>query len=231
MKKQILYLALCIIPFTASAWIPVFDVASFSKLAEQFEQMQQQFQVLQKTYNNAQQELQQMKQLVEVTQGHYGMGNLLNSADHLKVWQTTYLQDPLHKLGGAEDYYKRHPSLSFSEYQRGSSKLRAKLYRQRVQVNQSVTVNASHSYQQLATYLKRIYQLSNNIEHADTLKQAIDLNNRLLVEMAYLQLQQLKIQTLVLHQHAGEVAGQIDQATWSANFNQWHPFTATAEQP
>lgn len=67
--------------------------------------------------------------------------------------------------------------------------------------------------------LQRIHQLSQQIEKTPNVKAATDLNSRLIVEVAYLETEMLKLQSLLNQQLAQGRSEGIAQQTRSATFN------------
>ena len=80
-------------------------------------------------------------------------------------------------------------------------------------------VNATYAFDNIKTHLETIYQLSQRIDQAQNTKAAVDLNSRLLAEVAYIQAQNLKMQILMNQQMAQVNADSIAVKTSSAKFN------------
>ena len=64
-----------------------------------------------------------------------------------------------------------------------------------------------------------IYQLSQYIDKTKNTKQAIDLNNRLLTECAYLQAKNIKMQSIVSMQLAQQNTAKVSALSHAAEFN------------
>jgi type IV secretion system protein VirB5 len=59
------------------AMLPVVDAGAIANLIKNFNQLKSQYELLQQTYQNAQHQLEQVKQLTNDAEGHYGFGNFL----------------------------------------------------------------------------------------------------------------------------------------------------------
>ncbi|MCH7621959.1 MAG: hypothetical protein IH870_08685, partial [Chloroflexi bacterium] len=103
-------------------------------------------------------------------------------------------------------YKTDHPTLSNDDYEKGASPARGKIYAQDVQVNRAAMVNASFAFNNIKTHLDNIHALSQKIDSTQNIKSAMDLNSRLVVELAYIQTQELKIQVLMNQQTAQQNA-------------------------
>ena len=112
-----------------------------------------------------------------------------------------------------------HPTLSENEYEKGASADKAKQYKQQVETNRAVSVNAIYAFNDIKAQLKSVHDLSAKIEQAKNTKAAVDLNSRLLTEIAFIQIQELKMQTLLNQQLAQAGASRIADETQAAKFN------------
>ena len=206
------------------------DIGANIKLTQQFEQGVQKLEELKKQYDALQQQLQTAKQLKSDAEGHYGFGSLLNSDSDLtsREWSPGSWDDALHGLSGGNparyqqlvsQYKQANPTLSQSDYQKGASAQKAAQYQQQVKTNKAVTVNSSYAFDDIKTHLTNIHQLSEKIETAKDDKAAIDLNTRMQAEMAYVEVQILKQQTLLNEQMARASSDNIASETTAAKFN------------
>ena len=66
--------------------------------------------------------------------------------------------------------------------------------------------------------LQRIHELSEQIEKAENTKAAIDLNSRLVAEVAYLQAQNLKAQAIINQQLAMRSTSSLSDDAALANY-------------
>lgn len=67
---------------------------------------------------------------------------------------------------------------------------------QQIKEKEAIGSQSTYAYNQLQTHLDDISQLRSLITKADTSKAALDLNNRLIAELAYLEVEKLKMQIL-----------------------------------
>ena len=177
-----------------------------------------------------QDEYRELKLLKADAEGHYGYGGLLNGASDLtaREWSPSNWQDALKGLSGdnpsryqqlLQAYQAAHPTLSQRAFTHGASAEAAKNYRQEVHTNEAASVNATYAFNNVEQRLRAIYALSKNIDHAQNTKAAIDLNSRLLTEVAYINVQQVKMQALLNEQMAQSAASRIESETQEAKFN------------
>ena len=116
-------------------------------------------------------------------------------------------------------YQQDHPHLSTSDYQKGASRDQAKTYARDVQVNRAAMVNATYAFNTIKTHLTNIHALSQKIDQTPNSKAAMDLNTRLITEVAYIQTQELKMQVILNQQFAQSNADALAAQSASAKFN------------
>lgn len=223
--------SLAIMPTTSLAFFPVIDYTAIAKMAEEYEQLKSQFDLLKNTYDNAKSQLSQAKQLTSDSEGHYGFGQMLNSDQDLqsREWSPDDWHSAISGLsGGNSDRYKQlqqqyqddHPNnLSQDQFANGSSKEQAQTYNQAVQTNQAATVNSSYAFNDIKTHLDNIHQLSKQIDNAQNTKAAVDLDTRMQAEMAYVNVQELKQMAIMNEQLANRQSGDISEESQNAKFN------------
>lgn len=229
-RKTMLFGLLVSFSIKSFAMLPVIDAGAIANLIKNFNQLKSQYELLQQTYQNAQHQLEQVKQLTSDSEGHYGFGNFLNGEQdfNTRSWSPDNWKSALQGLSGGNParyqelvnaYQQDHPVLSESNYEKGASHDQAKVYTQDVEVNRAAMVNATYAFDDIKTHLSTIYQLSQKIDQAQNTKAAVDLNSRLLAEVAYIQAQNLKMQILMNQQMAQVNADTIAVKTASAKFN------------
>ncbi len=210
------------IPVTLQAWGIVHDPLSYSQMLTSYAQLVRQYGLLKQQFG-------QLKTLADAVHGSYGFGGFLNSAQNLsdRQWSPDDWQQALQRMSGGNaeryqelvnDYHSNHVILSSREYQKGVSKNHAAIYRQDVQVNRAATATATYEFNSINKHLDTIHQLSAQIDHAENSKAAMDLNSRLLTEVAYIQTQSLKMQVLLNQQMAQVNADTIADKTQRAQF-------------
>ena len=145
-----------------------------------------------------------------------------------REWSPSSWQSTLQGLSGGNParyqelvatYKKDHPSLSQSAYQQGASQAKSAVYSQDIQVNRAAVVNSTYAFNNIKTHLNTIHALSQKIDQAKNTKSAMDLNSRLVAELAYIQTQELKMQILMNQQMAQASADSIAAKTASAKFS------------
>ncbi|KTD65362.1 type IV secretion system protein [Legionella spiritensis] len=233
MKKTIRVLTLgsaLLSPMAHADILGVSDAALLVKAIEQLEQLRSQYQLLSQTYNNAKSQLDGIENLTHFNSGHYGFGSLSNSASDLKnrQWSPNTWDDALNNIAGGNPtryqelvnaYQKNHPAVNETAYLKGASPSRLKQYQSNQAVNQAIGVQATYAFNEVNQHLQAIHDLSARIDQADNTKAAVDLNSRLLAELAYIQMENLRLQTLISQQTAATGAGELTVDGESALFN------------
>lgn len=210
--------------------MPVEDFGAYAHMAEELSQLEKEYEVLKEAYHNAQEQLNQQKQLVSNSQGHYGFGNFQNTNNDFQQrnWSPNSWENALKGLSGGnadryqqllKDYQNNHPTLSSSDFEKGASTDLSKRYQQDIQTNQAASVNATYAFNDIEQALKNVHELSMQIEKSPNTKSSLDLNARLMAEMAYIQIQELKMQAILNQQMAQQSADRISSATLAAKFN------------
>ena len=222
---------------------PIGDGLILTSLGEQLAELKKHFDMLSDAkqtadnqLSNGISQLDQLKSLTNANVGSYGFGDLQNSIDELTQRQgsNTWEEALNHLAGGnadrytqlADAYERMHPALSDDEYKRGASDTRLALHKQNKAVNKAVTVQTTEAFNQVNKHLKLVHDLSKEIEGSKNknTKSAIDLNTRLLVETAYIQIGMFKLQALINQQAAQVAANEIDEDSEDARFNQLPKF-------
>jgi type IV secretion system protein VirB5 len=230
MKNYFLMAALLISPITQADIVGVEDAALLANAAEQLKQLQEQYKALEQTYDKATRQLDAINELKSFNSGHYQFGDLKNTLADLKQrqWSPNTWDDALRNVAGGNPdryntlvkaYEKNHQILDDKTFEQGSSQEQLARYKQAVAVNKAVSVESTYSYNEINKHLKAVHELSMQIEQAPNTKSAVDLNSRLLAEIAYIQTQNLKVQTLISQQLAQNGADDIAIDSQMARFN------------
>lgn len=225
----VLFCVSLIYPITSLA-VLVEDPTEWAKTYTLYKKVVQQYLQLQKQYHVLNEQYQKLQAIQHDEVGHYGYGNLLNSNADLKQreWSPANWQDALHGLSGGNParyhqllntYKQNHQTLSTKAYAKGASHDKTLTYKGQVQTNRAASVTASYAFNEVKHHLETVHQLSQHIESAPNVKAATDLNSRLLVEIAYIQAQNLKMQSIVNEQLAQQSASRIAGETRAAKFN------------
>lgn len=228
-RYTLLLLSLLSMPLYADI-LSVADAAMLVKAMEQLEQLRSQYQLLSQTYSTAQSQLEGIQQLKQFNSGHYGFGGMANGAADLNArqWSANTWEDALHNIAGGNParyqelvnaYQKNHVILDDATYRKGASSERLTQYKSNVAVNQAVSVQATYAFNEVNRHLKAIHDLSNHIDKAANTKAAVDLNSRLLAEIAYIQTENLKLQTLLSQQAAQGGSNDLAMDNDSVRFN------------
>ncbi|MDF1654360.1 MAG: type IV secretion system protein [Coxiellaceae bacterium] len=226
--RQLIYsvslsISMTYFPQVVFAWGIVHDPINYAQMLTNYQQLIQQYELLQQQFSK-------LKQLSNAAQGHYGFGDMLNGAQDLtrRQWSPKNWQQALQGLSGGNtdryqelvsQYQKNHVILTKSDFEKGATLANANAYRRDVQVNRAASVNATYAFNNISKHLDTIHDLSSRIDHAENTKAAMDLNSRLLAEMAYIQTQSLKMQVLLNQQVAQVNADAIADDTQRAQFD------------
>lgn len=227
------FLLLVLVSASTASSADVLGVADAGLLAvakSQLTNLNSQLSALKKAYDTAENQLNTLRALKSMNEGHSGFGRLNNSLTDLNRRQSAAnsWEEALNKVAGnnpsrykalSAAYEKNHPMLSASTYQKGASAGQYARYQKNSAVNRAVTVESEASYNDINHHLKAVHALSEEIEAATNTKAAIDLNSRLLAEIAYLQTETLKVQTLISQQMAQSTANDLEHEARIAQFN------------
>lgn len=215
----------------------VVDLKAIGQLTSQLKQLREQYTVLRGTYdtavshlNTAQWQLEKLKELKALNSGSYNFGKLMNTIDDLDSLKNSAdsWAGTLQEIAGgnharfvqlAQAYEKSYPLLSESEYKKNTSLRLAQNYKQARNVNKAVSVETTYVFNQINHHLKKVQNLSQQIDKAPNTKAAIDLNSRLNTEIAYILMLNLKQQTLISQQLAHNGAQSLIADSEIARFH------------
>ncbi|GGI82594.1 type IV secretion system protein [Legionella impletisoli] len=206
------------------------DAALLAKTIEQLQVLKNQYNTLKRTYENSSAQLNAIKEMKKQNKGHYGFGDLNNGLDTLQSWQSpaSTWSDALRNLSGGnpsryqalvEAYEKNHPALDENQYAQNTTPAQTARFKEDKAVNRAVLVQTTDSYNEINRRMKVLHDLSKQIEKTDNTKGAIDLNSRLITELAFIQLMSLRLQTLMNQQVAQESLAELQDRAEMAKFN------------
>lgn len=215
--RVVLMAGLSLLSIEAGAVMPVIDGAAIAQLASQLSQLREQYNLLRNTYEMGQSQLDGIKSIRDFNSGNYGLGDLENSLDSLRNWQNSAddWEGALNNVAGGNPvryaqlvkaYEASHPTLSETEYLKGGSAGHLQQYKQKQAVNRAASVQATYAFNDINKHLKTIHKLSAQIDKTPNTKSAMDLNARLITELAYISVMHLKLQTIVSQQMSQENA-------------------------
>lgn len=219
--KVVAILSLGIISLNSYAVIPVIDYTAIAKLTSEIGQMKEQYE--------------ELKQQYEAVTGHYGWGNWENTAEDLTQsheWAAGDWASALKGMAGGNperyqellgQYKEEHVAMSTDDYAKGSDKQLAKSYGSQVKTNQASATTATYEFNDINKHLKMLYQLGQSIEDEEknnNLKAALDLNSRIEVEIGYISVEELRMQTVLDQQMAQGSASRIALENEAAQYNQ-----------
>jgi type IV secretion system protein VirB5 len=214
-------------------WLKTMKV--IEEAEQQYDQLKRNYMVLNHQYQTMKNQYQTMQQQYSAMTGNYGWGNWQNSLsqlNHQREWAPNDWQSALKGLSGGNparyqqllsEYKQNHPSLSQSAYAKGADSHLAQSYQNQVRTNETSGTQASYEFDDINRHLKTLYQLGQSIENHgknNTMKAAVDLNSRVELEVGYIAVEELRMQTLLNQQTAQLQAAHLSQSNEAAEFNQ-----------
>lgn len=229
MKKLLLLLGLSLTT-SSFAVIPVIDHVAIANMVQEIMQLQQQYETLLKTYENAKEQLAQQKHLVSELEGHYHYGDLFNRDidEREREWSSNNWDDALQGLSGGNPqryeelkklYHRDNPPVEREEFLKGASPELADQYQKMDSVNLAAFEEANHAYEEVNQHLKAVRELAEAIETTPNTKAAIDLNSRIQAEVAFIALEQQRMQAIINLQISRESSNEIDSMKRISKFN------------
>jgi type IV secretion system protein VirB5 len=225
MKRRILAGITCLLCVSSlhADLIGVADAALYSNAVQQLETLQQQY----KAMSN---HLKQLKDLNKTNTGHYGYGELSNGLNELQSWQSpvSSWEDALRNLSGGntqryqslvQAYEQNHPQLAEPNFTNDMSQATSERFKEDKAVNRAVLVQTTDAYNEINKHLAQLQTLSKAIEKTANTKGAIDLNSRLVTELGFIQLMQVRLQTLSNQQLAQDSLDNLSERAKAAHFN------------
>ena len=195
------------------------DVQSGSTMMSQ---MQSSYNKLKSTYDKLQDQYNEVVSMHDDLQGDlhgdYQYGALFNDL-HQFQWTADTWEKELKSTSGSagsvpsnyqpmvSSYSTTYPSVSTATFEEGATTASANMYTQGVDVNRTAMTESAYQFNDIDSRLKEIQNLSNKIDTASSTKEAMDLNSRITVEIAYIQTDMLRMQT-VSNQQLAQVAAQ-----------------------
>lgn len=230
--SAVFLLAVSMMPNAFADVVGVQEGLLLENAIEQLKQLQDQYELLNNAYKTSQSQLQSLEAIKTSNSGSYGFGNLNNGVPDLKnrQWSANNWQDALKNISGGNPtrykelvsaYEKAHPTLMMSQQQleKGTSTAHLTQYQQHLALNKAASVETTYAFNEVNQHLKSIHDLSSHIDQTTNTKGAIDLNSRLLAEIAYIEVMSLKLQTLISQQLAQASANELADDAEMIRFN------------
>ena len=223
MRKSVLFVLFFLIPMFANASIGLGDLMILAKLTAQLKQLKEQYDLLHNQFVKT-------KELVNNTRGNYGYGRIgERHSDQLnRSWAPATWDAAAKNLSGGNtsryqellrEYQNDHPRLSKTQYSKGASNARVSLYLQSVHTNDAASALSTGAFNSVHQHLKDIDYLTSKIEKAPNSKAATDLNSRLVAELAYISVEELKMQAVQNKQLSQQSENRLDGLRREAIFN------------
>lgn len=222
--KKILLLSLCLIfPLSVKAD----DITDILTLLNNINQVQNQYMPGINTINTT---------LTSTLQGNFGYGNLLNTQSDLNQmqWSNSNWQDVLNNVGGGnaqqfsiaqQAYANLYPIVNSSQIGQTltNNDLTRIQYGQQSSISRAALTASSYSYNDINQHIQNIHNILAMLENQPSEKAAIDLNTRLIAEVSFIQLEELKQQDIQTQVIATQSQGVVNSLSDSSKFNQWNP--------
>ena len=234
-KVSSVLLGLMSVSLNAFATMPVIDYTEVAKTAEVIGQLDKQYTEMKKQYDTMQNQYNQLKQQYQSITGNYGWGDWQNSVDNLthdREWTASDWQSALKGMSGGnpdryqqllDQYKQNHTTMATQDYAKGTDSALATNYQNEVQTNQASATTATYEFNDINTHLQTVQQLGQEIENAkknNDLKSAMDLNSRVQVEVAYISIEELRMQAVINQQLAQMQANTIAMQSEASQYNQ-----------
>ncbi len=231
------------VSFSSHAMVPVIDVGAIAHAASQIQQLEAQYTTMVATYENAKSQydtlknayttakdqLKNLESLKNYNSGHYDWGTLKNGAKDLHdiQWSAGSWSDTLKNVAGGnserykslvEAYKKAHPSLSDTEFKKGSTETKLVAYKETMETTSNADAQATTAYNNVNKHHESIHELSKKIEETDNSKSSMDLNSRLIAENAKIQTEMLKQLSILNKQAALKSSNELRETQEAAKF-------------
>jgi type IV secretion system protein VirB5 len=228
--RKIIMALLLNIQLAHADMLGVTDVELIATSLKQLSVLRDQYQLLKNAQQQSKEQLQSMNRLRDMNGGHYGFGDLSNGLDELQSWQSpvSTWQSALQNLSGGNParyqalvnaYEKNHPALNESTFAQNTTPAQLGRFKEDKAVNRAVQVQTTETYNHINRHMAALHKLSQKIEKTSNTKGAIDLNSRLLTELAFIQLASLRLQTLMSQQVSQDSLSELEDRAEIARFN------------
>jgi len=229
-KLIITSFSILITPFCYADIWGVEDAILIAKATEQLAVLKGQYKTLKETYDKSKKQLTELDNIKKMGIGNYGWGQMQNTLGDLKQreWSPSSWENALKNIAGGnperykklvDSYEKQHKTLSDTDFLKGASKEKLEEHKQSRKINRAANIQSTYAFNDINNHLKEVYKLSSKIEKTKNTKSAMDLNSRLLAEIAYIQTQNLKMQAVLNQQASQSGARELSSESQSASFN------------
>lgn len=214
----------------AHASLPVIDWVSIQNLLKNYRVLKQQLSALQQQYQIDVKQAGLLSGIQQAMVGHFGYGALLDDQSHFqeRLWSPSDWQAALKGLAGGNPqryqqlfqlYQQQHPQLTAQQRKLGSNAFDSDVQLRDQASNRAAVVNASYAYDTLRQHMSHIHSLAAQIDQTVNAKAALDLNSRLVAEVAYLHTEELKMQVFLNQQLAQRQSDQLDYRRQQVIYN------------
>ena len=221
----IICFALYIWPSLSFAFYEVHDTENIYETGAVLSEAKTQYDELVNQFNTLQQQYQAVT-------GQYGWGTFQNSSSDEadREYAPADWQSALNLSGGNQnrlsqllaEYQQAHATMQSNQYAQGADTNLAQSYTNQVQTNQASATITTYEFNDIDQHLKNLYTLSQQLETAQNsdLKSAVDLNSRIEIEIGYISLEEVRMQTLLNQQEAQNQSSQIVNENEASEYNQ-----------
>lgn len=207
------------------AFWPVIDPTEIAKTVQETNIIKQNYEQLEKQYTLLQSQY-------DAVTGSYGWNDVSHTVEALRdrSWGPTDWDSALKNMSGGSSsryqelvnqYKNNHLVLNPNQYLQGTDPGLAQTYQNQTATNQVSTATATYEFNDLSNHLAQLKQLGAEIDSPQNsnIKSAMDLNTQVELELGYISVEELRMQSLLNQQSADLAASKISSENEAAQFN------------
>ncbi len=210
MKKTLVALAVAAslgvsVPVLA-AGIPTIDIATVAQLQQQFTELQKHYSMLKQQYESV---------TGSYGRGQVGLSDSINSASVMPgSWQEVVTQQQSGTFGSRQNYYEKLINTMPQDLFADPQGQNATMYKMSTDSVRSAMAGGDSLYAEVQTHLNNLARMSQQIDTTTNIKDAQDLQNRIVSENGMMQSAMAKLNAMNMNLQANMV-NQQNQATAS----------------
>ncbi len=198
-KLKFVFLGLLLFVPAAHAALPVYDASSLKQAIMEFQQLKKQYDMLKKQYD-------ELVQLKDSMTGSYAMGILLNGSEDAasrrvlpQTWQEVVEMQKQWFYGDLLQHYSQlFPTIDPNLLSVNNKDRDVVGYKLSKDYTQSAFAATEAIYNQLEKRLQTIEGLVGQIDQTQNIKQATDLNSRIVAETGFISLEMARLNSMQL---------------------------------
>ena len=227
-RKLIFSIPLIGLSLSAFATMPVFDYTNFGELVKEYTQLQHQYTLLSQTYQNAQQQLSQAKEIASDAEGHYGWSNFkfkdyqsygTGGGDISSLFNLAKQGGGSSSIGSSIDQLsKDFPINTNTINQVITDPQTQKYYTLKAETTLANRAASQADYNNIQKQIDYQNQLRAQIDNTKNTKSAIDLLTRSQIEGNLINLEILRQTALANQQSSVNSQAELNDEVLNANF-------------